>query len=78
MLCSGKAKTTEGRAAFDAGLFEEYFCSCDLISFSVNINTLLDCFLLFGATSDSTAAILAYTVSVLCANDWRWFRPVTA
>ena len=61
-LVTGKAKTVEGRASFDSALFEQYFCSCDVISFAVNMNTLLDCLLLFGSASDTTAAILTYTV----------------
>ena len=68
----GKAKTAEGRAAFDAALFDDYFCSCDALSFSVNMNTLLDCLLLFGSSSESTAAILTYSVSRDSVSYRRW------
>ena len=64
-LVTGKAKTAEGRACLDSVLFEDYFCSCDVLSFTVNLIALLDCLLLFGSTSDNTAAIFSYSVRLL-------------
>lgn len=36
-----------------------------VMHFSINLTTLLDCLLLFGSTSESTAATLTFSVSVL-------------
>ena len=74
----GRGKSTQARATMQAGLFEEFIfesggrdasdslstASESVMHFSINLTTLLDCLLLFGSTSESTAATLTYSVLI--------------
>ena len=63
-LVRGKSKSTEGRASLQSALFDDYYCSCTTtINFSLNLTTVLDCLLLFGTSSDSTAIDITYNTS---------------
>mmetsp|Transcript_23496 Transcript_23496/g.39863 ORF Transcript_23496/g.39863 Transcript_23496/m.39863 type:complete len:276 (-) Transcript_23496:344-1171(-) len=68
----GRGKNTQARATMQAGLFEEFIFESGQqhessgraeggMHFCINLTTLLDCLLLFGSTSESTAATLTYS-----------------
>ena len=79
----GRGKSTQARATLQAGLFDEFIFESEgrggdsdsllgtgaesVMHFSINLTTLLDCLLLFGSTSESTAAPLTYSVHAATA-----------
>jgi hypothetical protein len=55
----------QARVGFQADLFEEYICDAESIKFAINLTILIDCLHLFGTSSDTTTAILSYSVSII-------------
>ena len=67
----GKAKSTQTIISLRQDLFDEYDVQDPTvhddpsIKLSLNLTTLLDCFQIFGSSSDTTIASINYSVSYL-------------
>jgi hypothetical protein len=59
-LVTGRSKTTQASAVLKAELFDEFICDTEA-ELALNLATLLECLLLFGASSDTTTATLTYS-----------------
>lgn len=54
----------QARVGFQSELFEEYVCDNGSIKFAINLAILIDCLHLFGTSSETTTAIMSYSVRV--------------
>lgn len=59
---SGKGRSCQGRASIAIGLFDEFQCAVEGVTFTVSLSVLVDCLKLFGASLETTTAAMSYSV----------------
>eukprot|EP01038_Epipyxis_sp_PR26KG_P005133 gene5133-7149_t len=57
----GLTKSTQAWITLPTQMFEEFVCEVDIVKFSVHLPVLIDCFQMFGTSTENIVATLTYS-----------------
>lgn len=64
-VVTARSKATQARVGFQSDLFDEFNCSGESLKFAINLTILVDCLQLFGTSSETTSAVMTFSVRVM-------------